>query len=88
MNEVGIDISNHQSNTIDELPETAFDYVLTVCDNAKEKCPYFPATSSVLHRNFPDPAKVNGNDDERIRAFRNSRQLIDDYCRELSKKLR
>ena len=88
MNEVGIDISSHQSKTIDELPETSFDYVLTVCDNAKEKCPYFPATSSILHHNFPDPAKVIGNDEEIIKAFRYSRQLIDDYCRELSNKLR
>ena len=88
MNEVGIDISSYQSNTIEELPETSYDYVLTVCDNAKEKCPYFPATSSILHHNFPDPAKVIDNDEEIIRAFRYSRQLIDDYCRELSKKLR
>ena len=87
MNEVGIDISSHKSNTIGELPDSSFNYVLTVCDNANEKCPYFPATTSILHHNFPDPAKAEGSAEEIKTAFRYTRQLIEDYCEDLSEKL-
>ena len=87
MNEIGIDISTHKSNTIEELPDFVFKYVLTVCDNAKEKCPYFPATSSVIHHNFPDPAQAKGSQEEIMTAFRNTRELIKEFCQELSKKL-
>ena len=87
MKEVCIDITSHQSNTLDELPKISFNYVITVCDNAKEKCPYFPASTAILHRNFPDPAKATGSEKDIEIAFRESRQLIDDYCLELSNNL-
>ena len=55
MAEAGVDISGHESNTTDELPVSEFDYVVTVCDSAKERCPFFPAKTRLIHRSFPDP---------------------------------
>jgi len=57
MNEVGIDISKHTSNHVDEYANIDFDFIITVCDNAKERCPYFPSKAERFHYNFPDPAK-------------------------------
>ena len=82
MNEDGIDISNHTSNNIDEYRNVDFDFVITVCDNAKERCPYFPSKAKILHHNFPDPAKATGTDDEIMEQFRQVRQQIKDYCRQ------
>ena len=64
MKEIGIDISSHSSNNITEYLDVNFDYVITVCDNAKERCPYFPTKAVKLHYNFPDPAKAIGTEDE------------------------
>ena len=80
MKEIGIDISNHTSNNITEYFGIDFDYVITVCDNAKERCPYFPTKAIKLHYNFPDPAKAIGTDDEINEQFRAVRSLIKDYC--------
>ena len=80
MKEIGIDISNHTSNNITEYLGIDFDYVITVCDNAKERCPYFPTKAVKLHYNFPDPAKATGTDDEINEQFRAVRRLIKDYC--------
>ena len=80
MKEIGIDISNHTSNNITEYLGIDFDYVITVCDNAKERCPYFPTKAVKLHYNFPDPAKATGTDDEINERFRAVRSLIKDYC--------
>ena len=80
MKEIGIDISNHTSNNITEYLGIDFDYVITVCDNAKERCPYFPTKAVKLHYNFPDPAKAIGTDDEINEQFRAVRSLIKDYC--------
>ena len=80
MKEIGIDISNHTSNNITEYLGIDFDYVITVCDNAKERCPYFPTKAIKLHYNFPDPAKAIGTDDEINEQFRAVRSLIKDYC--------
>ncbi|WP_262148103.1 arsenate reductase ArsC [Chryseobacterium foetidum] len=80
MKEDGIDISNHTSNNIDEYRNIDFDYVITVCDNAKERCPYFPTNAQKIHYNFPDPAKAIGTDEEIAEEFRNVRQQIKDYC--------
>lgn len=77
----GIDISNHTSNDIEEYKNITFDYVITVCDNAKEKCPYFPATVKVIHHNFPDPAKAEGTDVEIMQQFAAVRDLIKAYCK-------
>ena len=80
MKEIGIDISSHTSNNITEYLGIDFDYVITVCDNAKERCPYFPTKAVKLHYNFPDPAKATGKDDEINEQFRAVRSLIKDYC--------
>ncbi|WPO80204.1 arsenate reductase ArsC [Flavobacterium sp. KACC 22761] len=81
MQEDGIDISNHTSNHIDEYTNIDFDYVITVCDNAKERCPFFPTMALKFHYNFPDPAKASGTDLEIMEQFRNVRQLIKEYCK-------
>lgn len=86
MEEDGIDISNHTSNHVDEYAKIPFDFVITVCDNAKEQCPYFPTTAQKFHHNFPDPAKVSGTDDEIKVAFRNTRDLIKVYVEEFTRK--
>lgn len=80
MLEDGIDISHHTSNNIDEYRHIDFDFVLTVCDNAKERCPYFPTKAQKFHYNFPDPAKATGTDDEISEQFRAVRQMIKNYC--------
>lgn len=82
MNEVAIDISNHTSNHVDEYANIDFDFIITVCDNAKERCPYFPSKAERFHYNFPDPAKATGTEEEIINEFRRVRLLIDDYCKE------
>ena len=82
MNEVGIDISNHTSNHVDEYADIDFDFIITVCDNAKERCPYFPSKAERLHYNFPDPAKASGTEEEIVNEFRRVRVLIDDYCKD------
>ena len=80
MLEDGIDISKHTSNLIDEYKNIEFDFVITVCDNAKERCPFFPTKAIKFHYNFPDPAKAIGTEEEIKEQFRQVRQLIKDYC--------
>lgn len=82
MKEAGIDISNHTSNHVDEYGNINFDFIITVCDNAKERCPYFPSKAERLHYNFPDPAKASGTEEEIVNEFRRVRLLIDDYCKD------
>lgn len=79
MKEDGIDISNHTSNNIDEYRNIDFDFVITVCDNAKERCPFFPTKAQKFHYNFPDPAKATGTDEEIKHEFRTVRNLIKQY---------
>ena len=79
MKEVGIDISNHTSNHISEYENINFDFIITVCDHAKESCPYFPSNAIKLHHNFPDPAKAVGTTDEIKIAFARVRELIKEY---------
>lgn len=80
MKEDGIDISNHTSNNISEYFEIDFDYVITVCDNAKERCPYFPTKALKFHYNFPDPAKAIGKEEQVMSEFGAVRELIKTYC--------
>ncbi|GAO42360.1 arsenate reductase ArsC [Flavihumibacter petaseus] len=82
MQEDGIDISMHTSNNISEYRDLAFDYVITVCDNAKERCPFFPSEAQKFHYNFPDPAKATGTEAEISEQFRNVRDQIREYSRE------
>ena len=76
----GMDISNQTSNHIDEYANIDFDYVITVCDHAKESCPYFPTQAVKLHHNFPDPAKATGTAEEINAAFVKVRNMIKTYC--------
>jgi arsenate reductase len=80
MKEDGIDISHHTSNNIDEYRNINFDFVITVCDNARERCPFFPTTAKKIHQNFSDPAKATGTEEEIKEQFRQVRQQIKDYC--------
>jgi arsenate reductase len=75
-----IDISHYKSKTVEELPPLKFDYIITVCDNAKQNCPVFPGTGLKLHRSFPDPAAFKGSEEEIIAKFAEVRDLIEDYC--------
>ena len=86
MKEVGIDISNHTSNNVNEYTNINFDFVITVCDNAKERCPYFPTKAEKFHYNFPDPAKVVGTEEDILIEFRAVRELIDNYCKDFVQK--
>lgn len=79
MQEDGIDISHHTSNNVEEYSNIDFDYVITVCDNAKERCPYFPTNAVKLHYNFPDPAKASGTEAEVMAEFRRVREMIKGY---------
>lgn len=76
----GIDITHHTSNNVLEYKDVDFDFVITVCDNAKERCPYFPSKAKKLHYNFPDPAKATGNEEEIKAEFERVRDLIKEYC--------
>jgi arsenate reductase len=82
MKEDGVDISKHTSNNVDEYFDIPFDYVITVCDNAKERCPFFPTKAVKLHHNFPDPSKVKGSTTEVIEEFRRVRAMIKEYCKD------
>ena len=79
MQEDGIDISKHTSNNVNEYRDIDFDYVITVCDNAKERCPYFPSNAKKFHYNFPDPAKASGSEDQVMQQFRDVRNMIKQY---------
>lgn len=81
MKQDGIDISRHTSNNINEYMDIDFDFVITVCDNAKESCPYFPTKALKLHYNFPDPAKALGTAAEVMEQFREVREMIKTYAR-------
>lgn len=76
MREVGIDITAHRSKSVDEFAGQDFDYVITVCDNAKESCPIFPAKTKRIHWSIEDPAAVQGFEEERLAAFRRARDEL------------
>ena len=83
MRELGIDISSHRSKGVDEFTGHQFDYVLTVCDNANESCPVFPARTVTIHHSFEDPAALQGSEEERLAAFRRVRDELRRYLSEL-----
>ena len=85
MKEDGIDISNNTSNNVLEYKDIAMDFVITVCDNAKERCPYFPTGAKIFHYNFPDPAKATGTEEEIMEQFRTVREMIKQYCTDFVK---
>ena len=83
MQELGIDIAGHRSKSVDEFAGQGFDYVVTVCDNAKASCPVFPGTTTI-HWSFDDPAAVEGSEKQRLAAFRHVRDELRDRLRQLS----
>ena len=82
MKEDGIDISHQTSKNVNEYRGMDFDIVITVCDNAKENCPYFPGTSKMIHQDFPDPSKATGTEEEVMVQFRNVRDRIRKFSEE------
>jgi len=76
MREVGIDISNQRSKSVEEFAGQAFDYVITVCDNAREQCPVFPSETARIHWSFDDPAAAVGDEAARLSVFRRVREEI------------
>ena len=82
MKEDGIDISGHTSNHVDEYRDIDFDFVITVCDNALERCPYFPTNARKYHFNFTDPARATGSEEEVMASFRAVREQIKAYSRD------
>jgi arsenate reductase len=80
MKEDGIDISRQTSNNVNEYRNIEFDFIITVCDNAKENCPYFPSNAKKFHQNFNDPAKTQGTTEHIKEQFRKVRNDIKNYC--------
>jgi arsenate reductase len=66
---------------VDEYITIPFDYVITVCDNANERCPVFPSSAKKFHHNFPDPAKAKGSEEEIMEQFRFVRRQIKEYAK-------
>ncbi len=87
MRELGIDISQQRSKHVDEFEGQQFDYVITVCDNAKESCPVFPASVTRLHHSFDDPAEYEGPEEERLRLFRRVRDELRTYLSEFVRRI-
>jgi arsenate reductase len=81
MKEDGIDISDHTSNHVDEYSQIDFDFVITVCDHARESCPILPTRALKFHHNFKDPAKATGTEEEIMNAFREARNEIRGYAK-------
>jgi arsenate reductase (thioredoxin) len=84
MQELGINIRGHRSKHVDEFADRPFDYIITVCDNARESCPVFLGDAQKLHHNFKDPAPALGSHEERLAVFRHVRDELRDYLREFT----
>jgi arsenate reductase len=78
MDEIGVDISSQESKTLERYLHEPFDYVITVCDDANEACPFFPGASNRLHWSFEDPSRAEGSEEERLAVFRSVRDRIRD----------
>lgn len=78
----GVDISGHTSNHVDEYKHIDFDYIITVCDNAQERCPYFAGNAQRIHYNFPDPAKAKVTDAEIEMEFASVRDMIKAFAKQ------
>ncbi len=84
MREIGIDISDHHSKSVEKFAGQNFDYVITVCDNAKENCPVFPGKTARIHWSFDDPADATGSEEEKLAVFRRVRDEIRSRLREFT----
>lgn len=82
LREIGIDISANRSKSVDEFANQKIDFVLTVCDSAKEICPFFPAPTKLIHHSFNDPAEIQGDEKTRVAAFRETRNKIQKYLKD------
>jgi len=82
MAELGIDIGGQRSKSVDEYAGQRFDYAITVCDDAKEACPYFPGAATQIHWRFDDPAAATGSEEERLAVFRRVRDEINEHIEE------
>lgn len=76
MDEVGIDLRGHRSKTLERFLDEPWDYVITVCDSANERCPIFPRSTRRLHWSFEDPSRATGSDEARLQVFRKIRDQI------------
>src|SRR5215213_6190981 len=76
MDEIGVDISGQESKTLERYLGEPFDYVITVCDEANETCPFFPGATNRLHWSFEDPSRAEGSEEERLAVFRSVRDRI------------
>lgn len=80
MKESDVDITHHTSNHIDEYQDKSFDYIITVCDHARENCPWFPSNAERLHQSFADPAQATGSEEEILEEFRRVRDEIKTFA--------
>ncbi|HLN01560.1 MAG TPA: arsenate reductase ArsC [Bryobacteraceae bacterium] len=87
MREIGIDISDHRSKSVNEFTGKPFDYVVTVCDNARDNCPVFPGAKQRIHWSLEDPATVEGSEEIRLASFRRIRDQIRDRVKTFFKHL-
>ncbi|MDD5459075.1 MAG: arsenate reductase ArsC [Phycisphaerae bacterium] len=87
MAEAGVDISNHISKHVNDLVGIDFDYVVTVCDNAREQCPIFPGKVKTVHKAFKDPSFIIGTEEQVLNAFRKTRDQIREYIETLPESL-
>jgi len=87
MAEAGVDISSHTSDPVDKYLNIDFDHVITVCDNASELCPVFPKKTNVIHKNFDDPSKFTGTEEEIKDKFRVVRDKIKAFCRDINNEI-
>lgn len=85
MAEVGVDISQHRSKSIDEFNGQTLDVLVTVCDNARESCPTFAGAKRSIHHSFDDPAHATGNEEEKLRVFRRVRDEIRAWVEEFTR---
>jgi arsenate reductase len=83
MREVGVDLTGHRSKHVDEYVDPPADYVVTVCDHAKEVCPYVPAAVEVMHKGFDDPSAAVGSHEERLAVFRRVRDEIREWIEQI-----
>lgn len=79
MNEIEIDISHHTSKSAADFMSQEIDHVITVCDKAKQTCPFFPGGKEVSHHSFKDPSQAQGTDEEKLEVFRRVRDEIRDW---------
>ena len=77
-----VDIAHHQSNLVDDYLNIDFDYVITVCDDANEKCPHFSSTAKKIHKSFPDPAKAKRVKNEIVLTYVKVRDMLKEFCKD------